>query len=409
MHRKFIILAPLLLLMTAAISQNYVTLYEDCNYSGKSKTLEAGTYNLSQMRIDNDVLSSMQIPQGMKVTIYEDDNFRGRSKTFYNNVSCLDKEWNDMASSIVVENQNVRQNYNQNDYVIFYNDCNGKGFSQTLRPGRYKGDELGNLKNNISSFTIYGNLRVKAYINNENLSGYSITHETSEACLANNENDKIGSLVIEYKHMEQTYPTQPTYPTHGNNDYVTIYTDCNYRGNSLRLGPGSYPGDKLGLFKYDISAIEIPSTLKARVYINNEYMSGSSYTLSENIGCMNSTLNNRIGSLVIEENYGNNNNGYNNNNNQYQNNTNERVVIYTDANYKGQSVSLLPGTYSTMAQAGFPDKALSSLTVPPGYRVVLYESENFSGKSITITGSTSGFLFSKWNDRTSSIAVYRDR
>jgi hypothetical protein len=396
------ILLPAIFIFVYAISsaQNiYVTLYEDCNYSGKKNYLEAGTYSLYQMKIGNDKLSCMQIPAGMKVTIYENDNFRGRSKTFYNSIACLEGEWNDMASSLVVENQNPRPNYNSNDYVVFFNDCYAKGFSQTLRPGRYKGDELGSLKYNISSFTIYGNLRVKTYINNESLSGYSVTHDASESCLGSTENDKIGSLVIEYKPAQ---PVQPTFPTGGSNDYVTIYTDCSYQGNSLRLAPGNYSGDKLGLLKYDISAIEIPSTLRAKVYINNEYLGGTYYTLSENISCMNSTLNNRIGSLVIEETYGNLNN-------QYPANVNEAVVIYSDGNYKGQSVSLYPGTYSTMAQAGFPDNALSSLTVPAGYRVVIYEFENFAGKSYTITASKPGFIISGWNDKTSSIAVYRDR
>jgi hypothetical protein len=262
---------------------------------------------------------------------------------------------------------------------------------------------LGTLKYNISSFSIYGNLRVKTYISNEGLSGYSFTHDASENCLGSSENDKIGSLVIEYK---PTQPIQPNYPTGGNNEYVTIYTDCSYKGNSLRLAPGNYQGNQLGLLKYDISAIEIPSSLKAKVHINNEYLGGSYYTLSENISCMNSTLNNRIGSITIEETYANNNN---NNNNQYQPNTNERVVIFTDGNYKGQSASLFPGTYGTMAQAGFPDDALSSLTVPVGYRVVIYEFENFAGKNYTITASKPGFIISGWNDKTSSIAVYRDR
>jgi hypothetical protein len=129
----------------------------------------------------------------------------GRSKTYYNSISCLEGEWNDMASSIVVEKQNGRPNYNQNDYVVFYNDCYAKGYSQTLGPGRYRGYELGSLKYNISSFSIYGNLRVRTYINNENLSGYSFTHDAGENCLSNSENDKIGSLIIEYK------PVQPNY------------------------------------------------------------------------------------------------------------------------------------------------------------------------------------------------------
>ncbi len=53
---------------------NFVTLYEDCNYKGKKSFLEAGTYNLYAMKIDNDKLSCLQIPPGMKVTIYADNN-----------------------------------------------------------------------------------------------------------------------------------------------------------------------------------------------------------------------------------------------------------------------------------------------------------------------------------------------
>lgn len=393
----------LLMYTVSSAQNNYVTLFEDCNYQGKKHFLEAGTYNMYQMKIDNDKLSCLQIPPGMKVTIYADNNFRGSSKTFYNNIACLDGEWNDMASSLVVESQNFRPGYGQNDYVVFYNDCYSKGYSQSLRPGRYRGNELSLLKYNISSFTIYGNLRVRTYINNEGLSGYSFTHDASESCLSNAENDKIGSLVIEYKPVQ---PIQPVYPPVGNGEYVTIYTDCSYRGNSLRLAPGNYRGDMLGLLKYDISAIEIPSSLRAKVFINNENFGGSYYTLSENISCMNSTINNRIASIIIEETYGNN---YYNNNNPYQPNANERVVIYTDNNYKGQAVSLLPGTYSSMGQIGFPDNALSSLTVPVGYRVVIFEFENFAGKSYTITASKPGFIISGWNDKTSSIAVYRDR
>lgn len=410
MLRKLIFIVPLLLLLSTIMAQGYVTLYEDCNYSGKQYNLEPGTYSVYQMKIDNDKLSCIQIPSGMKVTIYQDDKFKGSSQTFYNNVPCLDKEWNDMASSIVVEFQNNRSGFGQNDYVVFYNDCNAKGYSQSLKPGKYKGSQLGNLKYNISSFTIYGNLRVKTYINNEVLSGYSFTHDESENCLSSTENDKIGSLEIEYRPAQ----IQQQYNPSGNNEnFVTIYTDCNYSGNSLRLAPGYYQGDKLGLLKYTISSIEIPSGMKVKVFINNENLSGNNYSLSQNISCMNRTLNNRIGSIVIEETNNNSNYNYNynnnNNNNQYQNNSNERVVIYSDANYRGRSASLLPGTYSTMAQAGFTNNNLSSLKVPDGYRVVIYEFENFRGKSYTITSSKTRFFMSGWNDKASSIAVYRDR
>lgn len=399
MSRKFLLAAGGILLSFLLSAQNYVTLYEDCNYKGKSYYLEAGTYRGYQMKIANDRLSSMQIPSGMKVTLYEHDNFSGRSRTFTSHVFCLDESWNDMASSLVVESI-YQPGYNQNDYITFYNDCYSGGYSRSLGPGTYTGSALGSLKDNISSFKVHGNLRVRIYTSNDNASGYYATFETDQSCLSKTYNDKIKSMVIEYR----SGGYGGNNGGYGGNNYATIYTECSYRGNSLRLAPGNYRGDKLGLLKYDISSIELPSNLRARVYINNEYLSGSYYTISDNTSCLSSTLNNRIGSLIIEEkDYNNNNGGY------YPPDAGKRVIIYTDDSYRGQSASLLPGTYGTMAEIGFPDDALSSLTVPDGFRVVIYEHPYFKGKSYTITSSKSRFYISNWNDKTSSIAVYRDR
>lgn len=396
MCTKILLSFIFLYIYTTVVSQNNIGLYEDCNYSGKKYYLTPGSYKKYQMQIDNDMLSSMQIPDGMRVTIYEHDDFKGQTATYTSNVSCLTGTWNDNTSSIVVESLYNQPIYNQNNYVTFFNDCYSKGYSQSLGPGTYYSNQLGTLKQNISSFAIYGNLRIKVYTNSDNASGYSTAFETNQSCLGSSFNDKIRSVVIEYK------SSQPTYPTSGNGLYATIYADCNYGGNSLRLAPGYYQGDRLGLMKYDISSIEIPSNLKARVFISNEYLSGtSSYIIAENTTCLSSTLNNRIGSLVIEE-----NSGYNNP--QYPQQTDQRVILYGDANFKGLSASVLPGTYGTMTQAGFVDNSLSSLFLPPGYRVVLYEFENFGGKSYTITATKSGFTISGWNDKTSSIAIYRN-
>ncbi len=387
--RKSFLLAGFLLLTILSVAQSTVTLYDQCNYGGRNYSLAPGNYRSFQMKISNDRLASMRIPSGMKVTLYEHDNFTGRSTTYSSNISCLPSEWLNMASSLVVESEYA---YNENDYVVFYNDCFGTGYSRTLRPGRYTGTELGNLKQNISSFTIYGNLRIKAYLNNENLSGYSVSLETSQSCLGSSQNDKIASLIIEYK--PATYE-----PGSGSSGFVNFYVNCNYEGNSIRLGPGRYEGDKLGLFKHDISSVEIPSDLQARVYINSDFFTGTYYTLTENNSCLSSTMNNRINSIIIENRYGTGTNP--GNNNQY-------VVLYADTYHQGHSASLLPGSYATMEDAGFINDALSSLIVPAGFRVVLYENVNFTGKSYTITQSKSMFTISGWNDKASSIKVYRN-
>jgi len=374
-------------------AQSYITLHEDCNYGGKSYFLQAGTYSGYAMKIGNDKLSSIQIPSGMKVTVYEDENFRGNSKTFTANVPCLDSNWNDMTSSLVVESSTTSGTYNPNDYLIVYTDCYQKGEYQTLKPGAYTGDELNIFKNNISSFSIFGNLRVRAYTNSNDATGYFGIFDASQPCLSYQFNNKIQSLIIELR------PSSGGQGLGGgsNQGVATFYTECNNNGNSIRLLPGTYTADKLGLFAYDISSVDIPTSVRVKAYYSND-ASGNFTLLNGNTSCLDYNTNNKFGSLMIEA-----------TSSSSSAPPATEVTIYVDENYRGQSATLLPGSYPNMAQINFPDKAVSSVVVPTGYRVVIYEKENFGGKSFTLTDSRSSFWLTKWNDKTSSVKVYRDR
>ena len=83
-----------------------VTLYTDKGYKGKAVTLSEGEYNLSRMGLynlkDND-MSSLKVTPGFKVTIYEDDNFKGKSKSYIASESFVGADWNDKMSSLTVE------------------------------------------------------------------------------------------------------------------------------------------------------------------------------------------------------------------------------------------------------------------------------------------------------------------
>ncbi len=392
--KKITLLVLVFLQYTLLSAQNYVTLHEDCNFRAKSYTLEAGTYRLYQMRIGNDRLSSFQVPSGFRITIYEHDDFNSRSKTYTETVSCLDSAWDNNASAIVVENTNIQQT-NPNEYVVVYSDCYSRGFSRSLRPGVYKGADLGELKNNISSFAIFGNLRLRVYTGSEDASGYFVTLENSETCLSRTYNDRISSLVVEYK----PYTSPGTGNNNNNGSYAELYTDCNFKGNKLSLLPGRYTGAELGMFRKTVGSLQLPAGLTIKVYDGDNF-NGASETYSSGIDCISFSWRNRISSMIVEDrgNWGSNGNT-----------TVNELILYTDAGYKGQSVTLLPGTYSTMAAAnGFPEKALSSIQIPQGYRVVLYDQPNLRGKSISLTASRSSFIMSGWNDRAASIAVYRN-
>lgn len=393
--KKIAFLSAALVCFQLLSAQSYVTLHEDCNYRGKSYTLEAGTYRMYQMRIGNDKLSSFQVPSGFRITIYTDDNFNSKSSSYTSSVSCLDSAWDNTASAIVVENTTIQQT-NPNEYVVLYSDCYSRGFSRSLRPGIYKGTDLGELKNNISSFSIFGNLRLRVYTASDDASGYNVAFDNSETCLSRTYNDRISSLVVEYKPLNNSGS--------GNNNsgtgaYAEFYTDCNFKGNKLSLLPGRYTGEDLGLFRKTIGSMQLPSGYTVKVFDGDNLM-GSSENFISGFDCVSFSWRNRISSLVVEE-----RGGWNNGSVPVP----SELILYTDAGYKGQSATLLPGTYATMAEAnGFPEKALSSIQIPPGYRVVLYDQPNFRGKSYTMTASRSSFTLTNWNDRAMSIAVYRN-
>ena len=179
MKKTILPLLILLLVNLTTMAQNSVWVYEGCNYTGRAFQLEVGQHRLFQMKIGNDKLQGVQVPNGMKITIYEHDNFQGNSKTYFSNQPCVEPEFRNITSSIIVEYVNGQPGYNQNDFVTFYNDCNYRGYSRSLGPGIYSGSQLGELKFNISSMRIQGNLIVKAFLNNEYNSGLAVTLESA--------------------------------------------------------------------------------------------------------------------------------------------------------------------------------------------------------------------------------------
>ena len=398
MLKKFISSLILILFTITGFSQE-VSLFTACNYGGQRANLTAGSYNTYQMRIPNDKLASLQIPYGMRVIVYEHENFQGRSTSFNSNTPCLSTDWMNITSSLVVVNDNVQPNNTLNDKVTFYNDCYTRGYSQSLLPGTYTGAQLGLLRYSLSSFAISGNLRVRLYLNNENVSGVPVDYETDINCLPDGQNKRVGSLVIEYKNANPNYPGNT-----GTAKYASFYSDCDYKGNGLRLMPGRYSGADLGILKNKISSVEVPEGLRVKVYTNSEYATGFATNINENKPCLDYQLKGKITSLEIEERFRRGDRDRNNNP------QNEGVTIYLDDNYQGQSATLRPGTYTNMQEAGnFPDNAISSITVPDGYRVVIYDFANFLGRFYTFTSSQTRLTIYGWNDRTSSISVYKDR
>lgn len=111
-------------------SQDYVTIFEDCDYRGKSRDIYVGEFNnMDRVDFGNDRISSIQVPQGFQVTIYEDDDYRGDYARVDRNVSCFDKSWNDKVSSLRVQ-QTGRPDYSNNQPRYDNNRSNNR-YDQT--------------------------------------------------------------------------------------------------------------------------------------------------------------------------------------------------------------------------------------------------------------------------------------
>ncbi len=81
-------------------SQAVAYIYRHADYGEPAKALSIGRYDGG---FTNDAISSMKVPKGLKVTLFEHGGFQGRRKTFTKDAPYLGDDFNDMASSIIVE------------------------------------------------------------------------------------------------------------------------------------------------------------------------------------------------------------------------------------------------------------------------------------------------------------------
>ena len=111
-----------------------VTLYQDSDYRGTSRSFGVGRYNYTG--ISNDSLSSIRVPAGLKVILFEHGNFGGNRCVLVQDTPNMAGA-NDKISSFVVEELRTPQ-------VIIYSDSDYRGWSVELPVGSYSGLGIGN-------------------------------------------------------------------------------------------------------------------------------------------------------------------------------------------------------------------------------------------------------------------------
>jgi len=85
------------------MTQARVTVFADCPFAGQSISVAIGNYNMNQMGVPNDSISSLRVPSGLQIILYEHSDFGGASVTVTSDAACLnDRGWNDRTSSYKV-------------------------------------------------------------------------------------------------------------------------------------------------------------------------------------------------------------------------------------------------------------------------------------------------------------------
>ena len=136
--------------------QDYITIFEDCDYQGDRRALSVGDYN-NMRRIDfgNDKISSIRVPNGFTVTIFEDDDYRGDSARIIRSISCFDKKWNDRVSSLSVDSDNRRSYQSKPNY-----DTDGRPVVGSDRTRKNKYAKAGITGRNVARVG-FGNRRLQ--------------------------------------------------------------------------------------------------------------------------------------------------------------------------------------------------------------------------------------------------------
>jgi hypothetical protein len=165
---------------------------------------------------------------------------------------------------------------------------------------------------------------------------------------------------------------------------VIVYQHSNFGGSAQTLAAGSYTGAQLTLGDNAISSLRVPTGWRATLYQFPGF-TGPSKVITSDITWLNNNganWNDLPSSVVVDK---------------------ISVDVYADGAYGGATQRLLEGRYDIGALTVGND-AISSLTVPPGWRVTLYQNGGFTGSTKVITSDTS-MLGSDFNDITSSIVV----
>lgn len=170
-------------------------------------------------------------------------------------------------------------------------------------------------------------------------------------------------------------------------DRVTLYKDCDFRGDRHPLYEGEYHDNELGIGNDQLSSMQIPYGFSVTVYTSGGF-GGSSETFTSDVACMPANLNDKVSSIIVLKSssyhYRHRDNAYNNRSYEHS----DMVTVYRDSDFRGSSQFLSAG-YHNANSMGVGNDQISSIRVPRGWSVTVFKDSDYRGRNETFTGDVS--------------------
>lgn len=289
-----------------------ITIFRD-DFSGPSAALPPGRYEFNELgNVGNDQLSSIKIPDGLKVTLYEHSGFKGKSLVLTKDTRAaiiVRSRFNDLTSSILVESVAPAQPpvvtvvptqattttaptstqpvtiavAEPPQPIIYAGDFSGE--SKAIDAGHFSSDQLGIGNNELSSIRVPKGYRVTLY-DGDAFEGRSLVL-VGDARAANlvqsGFNNVTSSLLVEKVALAAVFEGE-------------------FNGASVGLLPGRYSGKEMGIMNDQLSSVRVPPGLRVTLF-ENEGFWGRSLILNEdaNTETLNrSAFNDLTSSILVE-------------------------------------------------------------------------------------------------------------
>jgi M6 family metalloprotease-like protein len=241
--------------------------YQHNDYQGNCQVLDAGRYDVRQLSIGNDVISSVRVPPGWRVTLYQHAGFAGATRVLTADTPAL-TGFNDATSSIIV----------QRAFVVVYEHNNYQGRYQVLDAGRYDLGQLTIGNDVISSVKVPPGMRVILY-QHANF-GVPAKVLTADTPALPDFNDQTSSIVV-----ARTWPV--------------VYEHNDYQGRYQVLDAGRYDLGQLTIGNDVISSVQVPVGWRVTLYQHAGFV-GATKVLTANTPAL-PDFNDQTSSIVVEK------------------------------------------------------------------------------------------------------------